>query len=118
MQPLTPFESAITFTGTYAPNGNSYLSVYGWTTNPLVEYYIVENYGTYDPSSAATEVGTVETDGSTYRILQTTRTNAPSIEGTSTFQQYWSVRTDLRSEGTVSVGNHFAAWEAAGFTLG
>lgn len=42
---------AISFSGTYSPNGNSYLSVYGWTTSPLIEYYIVENFGTYDPST-------------------------------------------------------------------
>jgi endo-1,4-beta-xylanase len=85
----TGSDHAISFSGTYEPNGNSYLAVYGWTTNPLVEYYIVENYGTYDPSSGASQLATVDSDGSTYRVLQTTRTNAPSIEGTSTFQQYW-----------------------------
>jgi endo-1,4-beta-xylanase len=79
---------------------------------------IVENYGSFDPSSAASQLGTVDTDGSTYRILQTTRTNQPSIEGTSTFQQYWSVRSDLRSSGTVTIANHFDAWAAAGLTLG
>jgi endo-1,4-beta-xylanase len=41
----------INFGGTYSPNGNSYLSVYGWTKSPLVEYYIVESYGTYNPGS-------------------------------------------------------------------
>ena len=29
----------INYKGTYQPNGNSYLTVYGWTTNPLIEYY-------------------------------------------------------------------------------
>ena len=33
----------------YRPNGNSYLSVYGWTQGPLVEYYIIESYGTWKP---------------------------------------------------------------------
>jgi endo-1,4-beta-xylanase len=61
----TGSDRAISFSGTYSPNGNSYLSVYGWTKSPLVEYYVVENYGTYDPSSAATEIGTVDSDGST-----------------------------------------------------
>ncbi|KIO16417.1 hypothetical protein M407DRAFT_33931 [Tulasnella calospora MUT 4182] len=40
----------ITYSGTYRPNGNSYLSVYGRTTSPLIEYYIVENLGAYNPS--------------------------------------------------------------------
>ncbi|CAF3451152.1 unnamed protein product, partial [Fusarium graminearum] len=29
----------ISYEGEYKPNGNSYLSVYGWTRNPLIEYY-------------------------------------------------------------------------------
>ncbi|KAF9038052.1 glycosyl hydrolases family 11-domain-containing protein, partial [Panaeolus papilionaceus] len=53
----------INYSGNYQPNGNSYLSIYGWTRNPLIEYYIVESYGSYNPSSAAQKKGSVNCDG-------------------------------------------------------
>lgn len=108
----------ITYTGTYSPNGNSYLSIYGWTKNPLIEYYIVENFGTYNPSTGASKKGSVTVDGSSYDVLTTTRTNQPSIDGTSTFQQFWSVRANKRSSGSVNVGAHFNAWKSFGMNIG
>jgi len=108
----------ITFTANFAPSGNSYLSVYGWTTSPLIEYYIVESYGSYNPGSGATLKGSVTSDGGTYDIYETQRVNEPSIQGTATFNQFWSVRQTHRTSGTVSTANHFTAWEQFGLQLG
>ncbi|KAJ7763342.1 endo-1,4-beta-xylanase [Mycena metata] len=113
----------MTFSASWEPNPASaaILSVYGWSTNPLVEYYINEdannfNIGTINPGT--THKGTVFSDGSTYDIYEHTQVNQPSIQGTATFQQYLSVRQNKRVSGSVTVQNHVNAWASLGMNLG
>jgi endo-1,4-beta-xylanase len=107
----------------FEPGSNGYLTLYGWTTDPLIEYYVVDNWGAdfTPPGEGAEVLGTVDSDGGAYRIYRTRRIDKPSIRGTRTFYQYWSVRTDRRALGvdqTITFANHVAAWRVHGLELG
>jgi endo-1,4-beta-xylanase len=107
----------------YSPSGssgNSYLSVYGWTVDPLVEYYIIEDWRNWIPSMSGGAVlkGSLTVNGSTYDIYENTRVNQPSIVGNTTFPQYFSIRKNVRDSGTINISDHFEKWESLGMNLG
>ena len=104
------------FTGT--GGGYNYIGIYGWTKVPNeVEYYIVEN--TFFGSTAkqqglyygANKVSSYTIDGEgSYDLYIGTRTNAPSISGTSTFKQVFAVRSTPRKCGHISISEHMRNW--------
>ncbi len=99
-------------------SGYNNISIYGWTTNPLVEYYICELGSLY--TGNATYKGSVSSDGHTYSTYEHQQVNQPSIEGTATFEQYldnWG-GSSTGSNHTVTTGNHFSAWRSKGMNLG
>jgi endo-1,4-beta-xylanase len=102
-------------------SSNAWLAVYGWFTNPLVEYYIVDTWGSWRPTMG-TQMGTVTCDGAAYDVWKNVRTNAPNITGTNqNFDQWWSIRQTKRATGanvTITTSCHFNYWKTKGFTQG
>lgn len=92
------------------------VSVYGWTTSPLVEYYICERGSVAN----GTFKGSVSSDGHNYSTYEHQQVNQPSIIGTATFEQYldnWG-GASVGTSYTVTCANHFNHWANLGMKLG
>ena len=92
-------------------SGYNNFSIYGWTTSPLIEYYICEK-----GSVGGTFVNSVSSDGHSYNFYKSERINAPSIQGTATFWQYkdnWG-GTSTGANHAVTTGNHINNWKSHG----
>lgn len=116
----------VNYSGSYNVDNsqNSYLALYGWTRSPLIEYYVIESYGSYNPASCSggTDYGSFQSDGATYNVRRCQRVQQPSIDGTQTFYQYFSVRSPKKGfgqiSGTITTANHFNFWASKGLNLG
>jgi hypothetical protein len=128
-------DRVLIFSGSFNGGSNGYLAAYGWARTSIqtpqdysvVEYYVVENYGSWTPpgTGSANEpivsMGSfTASDGGTYNMYKGTRKSQPWIvnNGNGTFNQYWSVRTSKRSSGTINFKDHVNAWASKGMTLG
>jgi len=95
--------------GALSGNWNN-VGIYGWTTSPLIEYYITDMGG-----QSGTYIGSLSSDGGSYNVYKHQQVNQPSIQGTATFWQYLSGRTSNQSTGanhTITTGNHFNYWKS------
>jgi hypothetical protein len=102
--------------------GYSYIGIYGWSTSPCIEWYIVDdsyNKMPVNPGST-TNKGTAMIDGGAYTLYTrpTSGTGGSKCSGVSSWTQFYSVRQTSRTCGQISISDHFAAWAAAGMTLG
>jgi len=101
--------------------GFSFIGIYGWTTNPLIEYYIVEDsFGNGPVQPFGDQLrGNFTVDGAQYNLYTGNKQNQPNITGTNAnFTQVVSVRQNPRQCGHVSISEHFRQWQRMGVNLG
>ncbi len=110
------------YTKTGTAGGYSFIGIYGWSNNPLVEYYIVDDWFGSGSGSAPTAggslQGTFSVDGGTYKIYTHQQVNQPSIHGNTTFNQIFSIRQSPRQCGHISISEHYQKWKGLGLELG
>jgi endo-1,4-beta-xylanase len=90
----------------------NFVGIYGWTTNPLIEYYVAE----MGSVTGGTYINNVSSDGHSYSFYKQQRVNAPSIIGTATFWQYkdtWG-GSSTGSNRSVNMTNHINNWRSNG----
>jgi endo-1,4-beta-xylanase len=90
----------------------NFVGVYGWTKNPLIEYYVAERGSV----AIGTRVNTMNSDGHSYSFYKHLQVNQPSIVGTATFWQYqdtWG-GASTGSNRSINMANHINNWRARG----
>ena len=120
---------------TFNAGSNSYLTLYGWSSNGTVdwynsgrpshvEYYVLQNWGAYNPGQDPNMIrvnngNAVNIDGVSYYMYLQYK-NGPSYyaSGNEWFYQFWLIRaTPLRSptgNQTINFANVVSAWARYG----
>lgn len=109
------------YTGSFEPEGNAYLAVYGVFKNPEVDFYIIESWTTYDPSNCAFGKVTAryQADGANYEFYICEDWSLSFERRPPT---YYSMRVPKKApgaiSGTIDLARHFDEWRKAGVNLG
>ncbi|PPQ74534.1 hypothetical protein CVT24_000102 [Panaeolus cyanescens] len=106
------------YEGTFQPNGNAYLSLYGLNKSPYGDYRVLESYGTYNPTDYYPILGQVTCDGATYDVIDIIR----YPEGLEPIiHQFYSVRNPKLPngyvEGSIDLACHLAGWASLGLNV-
>lgn len=111
----------LAFTKQGSGGSYSFIGIYGWTLNPIIEFYIVEDDfpGAFNPPFGTNGRGAINVDGATYDVYTGNRVNQFAITGNrENFLQVFSVRRNKHQCGRVSISEHFRQWESMGIDLG
>ena len=102
--------------------GYYFIGIYGVTTEPHIEYYIIDDWRFADTIAAETifgeKVGEFTVDGDTYDIWQNTANKEPRVQGDMSFKQYFNIRRNTRKSGHIDITAHFKKWEELGMKVG
>ena len=104
--------------------GYSFIGIYGWSEDPLIEFYIVDNWASqYKPGGTNwqwVKQGDYYVDGVKYEAWTHMQYNQWALHGRTDFQQFYGVRdeTKARSCGTIDITKHFEEWAKLGMNLG
>jgi endo-1,4-beta-xylanase len=102
--------------------GFSYIGIYGWSTNPCVEWYILDDsFGAmpFTPYNSSQKGSPTMIDGENYKFYSnSTNGTGGSRCNQSSWSQFWSIRQKARQCGTITISDHFKGWDAAGMKLG
>lgn len=117
------FTADVAFQKGQISGGLAYFGIYGWTVDPLVEFYVMEDWQEWRPragdQSGHQGKGTINVDGANYDVVTRQMRGQPSIKGDATdFPQVFSIRQNTRSSGSISISEHFKKWESLGIKLG
>ena len=102
--------------------GYSFIGIYGWSEDPMIEYYIVDTWASqYKPGGEGwgwTKKGEYTVNGDKYVAWTHTQVDQWALHGKATFEQFYGVRETGRSCGTIDITAHFKEWEKLGMKLG